>query len=102
MFPQGKVWHFHLFLKGDGLCNGVFLLFLLFFLLLVYMIKKVVAGSYEIVPTTKEAWYFSVMYVFIFSFILQVMQGLAKSVAWDGEGATCLIEVNCCCFLLVA
>lgn len=25
--------------------------------------------------------------------ILQVMQGLAKSIAWDGEGATCLIEV---------
>jgi len=24
------------------------------------------------------------------------MQGLAKSIAWDGEGATCLIEV---CFL---
>ncbi|KAL6520980.1 hypothetical protein OROGR_017549 [Orobanche gracilis] len=23
-----------------------------------------------------------------------VMQGLAKSIAWDGEGATCLIEVN--------
>ena len=23
----------------------------------------------------------------------QVMQGLAKSIAWDGEGATCLIEV---------
>lgn len=22
-----------------------------------------------------------------------VMQGLAKSIAWDGEGATCLIEV---------
>lgn len=21
------------------------------------------------------------------------MQGLAKSIAWDGEGATCLIEV---------
>ncbi|KAG5583937.1 hypothetical protein H5410_044371 [Solanum commersonii] len=25
---------------------------------------------------------------------LQVMQGLAKSIAWDGEGATCLIEVR--------
>uniref|UniRef100_A0A2P2KFU4 Arginine biosynthesis bifunctional protein ArgJ, chloroplastic n=1 Tax=Rhizophora mucronata TaxID=61149 RepID=A0A2P2KFU4_RHIMU len=24
----------------------------------------------------------------------QVMQGLAKSIAWDGEGATCLIEVT--------
>jgi len=23
-----------------------------------------------------------------------VMQGLAKSIAWDGEGATCLIEVT--------
>jgi len=23
----------------------------------------------------------------------QVMQGLAKAIAWDGEGATCLIEV---------
>lgn len=22
------------------------------------------------------------------------MQGLAKSIAWDGEGATCLIEVQ--------
>ncbi|KAL2892868.1 Arginine biosynthesis bifunctional protein ArgJ chloroplastic [Bienertia sinuspersici] len=22
------------------------------------------------------------------------MQGLAKSIAWDGEGATCLIEVS--------
>jgi hypothetical protein len=22
------------------------------------------------------------------------MQGLAKSIAWDGEGATCLIEVK--------
>jgi len=22
------------------------------------------------------------------------MQGLAKSIAWDGEGATCLIEVT--------
>lgn len=32
---------------------------------------------------------------FSLSSILQVMQGLAKSVAWDGEGATCLIEVNC-------
>lgn len=28
-----------------------------------------------------------------FSVLFQVMQGLAKSVAWDGEGATCLIEV---------
>ncbi|KAL2599240.1 hypothetical protein AAZV13_10G040800 [Glycine max] len=25
---------------------------------------------------------------------LQVMQGLAKSIAWDGEGATCLVEVS--------
>ncbi|KAL6528110.1 hypothetical protein OROHE_015060 [Orobanche hederae] len=25
---------------------------------------------------------------------LLVMQGLAKSIAWNGEGATCLIEVN--------
>lgn len=24
----------------------------------------------------------------------QRVQGLAKSIAWDGEGATCLIEVN--------
>lgn len=23
-----------------------------------------------------------------------LMKGLAKSIAWDGEGATCLIEVN--------
>ena len=23
------------------------------------------------------------------------MQGLAKSVAWDGEGATCLLEIKC-------
>ena len=31
---------------------------------------------------------------FFFSrFYLKVMQGLAKSIAWDGEGATCLIEV---------
>ena len=22
-------------------------------------------------------------------------QGLAKSIAWDGEGATCLMEVSC-------
>ena len=26
--------------------------------------------------------------------VFQVMQGLAKSIAWDGEGATCLIEVS--------
>ncbi|RWV83033.1 hypothetical protein GW17_00055410 [Ensete ventricosum] len=26
--------------------------------------------------------------------MLYVMQGLAKSIAWDGEGATCLIEVT--------
>ena len=24
-----------------------------------------------------------------------VLQGLAKSIAWDGEGATCLLEVTC-------
>lgn len=30
---------------------------------------------------------------------LQVLQGLAKSIAWDGEGATCLIEVHCLSFL---
>ena len=24
-----------------------------------------------------------------------VSQGLAKSIAWDGEGATCLMEVTC-------
>ena len=23
------------------------------------------------------------------------LQGLAKSIAWDGEGATCLMEVTC-------
>ncbi|KAG8376438.1 hypothetical protein BUALT_Bualt09G0063400 [Buddleja alternifolia] len=28
-----------------------------------------------------------------------VMQGLAKSIAWDGEGATCLIEINCGIFV---
>lgn len=27
----------------------------------------------------------------------QVLQGLAKSIASDGEGATCLIEVGLCC-----
>ena len=26
------------------------------------------------------------------NFFFQVMQGLAKAIAWDGEGATCLIE----------
>lgn len=30
----------------------------------------------------------------VFLDLLQVMQGLAKSVAWDGEGATCLVEVT--------
>lgn len=24
-----------------------------------------------------------------------VLQGLAKSIAWDGEGATCLLEITC-------
>lgn len=24
-----------------------------------------------------------------------VLQGLAKAVAWDGEGATCLLEITC-------
>lgn len=33
-------------------------------------------------------------------FPFQVMQGLAKSIAWDGEGATCLIEV-CLLYTLV-
>ena len=26
--------------------------------------------------------------------VTQVFQGLAKAIAWDGEGATCLIEVG--------
>lgn len=51
----------------------------------------------------KEAQYFNIVCVIFLSSILQVMQGLAKSVAWDGEGATCLIEVNFpCCLLLVS
>lgn len=33
--------------------------------------------------------------------LYQVMQGLAKSIAWDGEGATCLIEVCLFCKRLV-
>ncbi|KAK9790578.1 hypothetical protein WJX73_002871 [Symbiochloris irregularis] len=27
--------------------------------------------------------------------VTSLLQGLAKAIAWDGEGATCLIEVNC-------
>ena len=33
-------------------------------------------------------------YRIVSPFYFQVMQGLAKSIAWDGEGATCLIEVG--------
>jgi glutamate N-acetyltransferase / amino-acid N-acetyltransferase len=27
--------------------------------------------------------------------VTAVLQGLAKSIAWDGEGATCLLEITC-------
>lgn len=27
--------------------------------------------------------------------LLLLAQGLAKSIAWDGEGATCLLEIDC-------
>lgn len=26
---------------------------------------------------------------------IRCLQGLAKSIAWDGEGATCLMEIEC-------
>lgn len=29
------------------------------------------------------------------SALTATLQGLAKSIAWDGEGATCLLEVSC-------
>ena len=56
------------------------------------MFLDAVCLNYQFTLLLLHAFYKCLFFVFV-----KVMQGLAKSIAWDGEGATSLIEV--CLFI---